>query len=134
MKNKKVIICSVAVIVITIIIAIIYFNQTSSIFSVENDDNGNIVVTAQKSGKNASGIGYVTLQDGQKLEVRSNLTDGSSIKIEVLPKNIDATTKVLFEETFTSIDTREFEIPSGEYTIRITAKKGATGSMDIKAK
>ena len=60
--------------------------------------------------------------------------DKSSIKIEVLPRNIDATTKVLMEETFTAIDAREFELPAGEYTIRITAKKGATGSMDIKAK
>ena len=134
MKNKKVILCTIAVIVVVALIAVIYFNQTSSIFSVENGENGNIVVTAQKSGKDASGIGYITLHDGQKLEVRSNLTDNSSIKIEVLPKNVDATTKVLMEETFTAIDAREFELPSGDYTIRITAEKGATGSMDIKAK
>lgn len=134
MKNKKVILCTIAVIVVVALIAVIYFNQTSSIFSVENGENGNIVVTAQKSGKDASGMGYITLHDGQKLEVRSNLTDNSSIKIEVLPKNIDATTKVLMEETFTAIDAREFELPSGDYTIRITAEKGATGSMDIKAK
>ena len=134
MKNKKVILCTIVVIVVAALIAVIYFNQTSSIFSVENGENGNIVVTAQKSGKDASGMGYITLHDGQKLEVRSNLTDNSSIKIEVLPKNIDATTKVLMEETFTAIDAREFELPSGDYTIRITAEKGATGSMDIKAK
>lgn len=134
MKNKKVILCTIAVIIVVALIAVIYFNQTSSIFSVENGENGNIVVTAQKSGKDASGMGYITLHDGQKLEVRSNLTDNSSIKIEVLPKNVDATTKVLMEETFTAIDAREFELPSGDYTIRITAEKGATGSMDIKAK
>lgn len=134
MKNKKVILCTIVVIVVAALIAVIYFNQTSSIFSVENGENGNIVVTAQKSGKDVSGMGYITLHDGQKLEVRSNLTDNSSIKIEVLPKNIDATTKVLMEETFTAVDAREFELPSGDYTIRITAEKGATGSMDIKAK
>lgn len=134
MKNKMVILCVAIVIIIAIIGILMYFNQTSSVFSVENDEKGNIVVTAQKSGKDASGIGYITLEDEQKLEVRSNLTDKSSIKIEVLPKNVDATTRVLMEETFTSIDAREFELPSGDYTIRITAKKGATGTMDIKAK
>ena len=134
MKSTKTIFCILFVVILTIIISIIYFNQTSSIFSVENDKNGNIVVTAQRSGKNASGMGYITLQNEQKLEVRSNLTDNSSIKIEVLPKNIDATTKVIVEETFTSVDVQEFELPSGDYTIRITAEKGATGSMDIKAK
>ena len=133
--NKKILIAlCLVVVIVAIIIAIIYFNQTSSTFSVENGENGNIVVTAQKAGKDASGMGYITLQEEQKLEVRTNLTDKSSIKIEVLPRNIDATTKVLMEETFTAIDAREFELPAGEYTIRITAKKGATGSMDIKAK
>ena len=134
MKNKKIILCVAVVIIIAVIGALLYLNQSSSVFSVENDKNGNITVTAQKSGAYASGIGYITLEDEQKLEVRTNLTDNSSIKIEVLPKNIDATTKVLMEETFTSIDAREFELPSGDYTIRVTAKKGATGTMDIKAK
>ena len=134
MKCKKAILCTILVILLAVIIAIIYINQTSSIFSVENDENGNIVVTAQKAGRKASGIGYIKLQEEQKLEVRTNLTDNSLIRIEVLPKNIDAITKVLMEETFTFIDVREFELPSGDYTIRITAGKGATGSMDIKAK
>lgn len=134
MKNKKVLIAVLLVIIVVAIIALICFNRTSSIFGVENDENGNIAVTAQNSDKNASGMGYITLQEGQKLEVRANLTDSSLIKIEVLPKNIDATTKVLMEETFTSIDAREFELPSGEYSIRITAEKSSTGSMDIKAK
>ena len=123
MKNKKIILCVAVVIIIAVIGALLYLNQSSSVFSVENDKNGNITVTAQKSGAYASGIGYITLEDEQKLEVRTNLTDNSSIKIEVLPKNIDATTKVLMEETFTSIDAREFELPSGDYTIRVTAKK-----------
>ena len=129
-----VILCVAVVMIIAVIGALLYFNQTSSVFSVENDEKGNIVVTAQNSGAYASGMGYITLENEQKLEVRSNLKDKSSIKIEVLPRNVDATTKVLMEETFTSIDAREFELPSGDYTIRVTAKKGATGTMDIKAK
>ena len=134
MKNKKVILCVAVAIVIAAIGVLLYFNQTSSVFSVENDEKGNIIVTAQRSGKGSSGMGYITIEDEQKFEVRSNLKDKSSIKIEVLPRNVDATTKVLMEETFTSIDAREFELPSGDYTIRVTAKKGATGTMDIKAK
>ena len=134
MKKKLVIACIIVAIILAAIFAIVHFNQTSSIFSVENGEDGNIAVTAQKAGKNASGMGYITLKDGQKLEVRTNLTDKSSIKIEVLPEKVDATTKVLMEEKFTSIDAREFEFPAGKYTIRITAFEGATGTMDIKAK
>ncbi len=127
----------IILLVVAILIAICFFirtNHTSSIFNVINNEDGSIAINAQKAGKNASGIGYITIEEGQKLEVRSNLNDNSSIKIEVLPKNIDATTKVLMEEIFTAIDAREFELPSGDYTIRITVEKNATGSMDIKAK
>lgn len=131
--SKKVKICICLVIIAAIICGIVFYQHSSSIFGVENDANGIITVVAQKAGKDASGMGYVTIQEGQKLEVRSNLTEGSSIKIEVLPKNIDATTKVLFEETFTAVDAREFELPAGEYSIRITAEKNATGTMSIKA-
>ena len=127
----------IILLVVAILIAICFFirtNHTSCIFNVINNEDGSIAINAQKAGKNASGIGYITIEEGQKLEVRSNLNDNSSIKIEVLPKNIDATTKVLMEEIFTAIDAREFELPSGDYTIRITVEKNATGSMDIKAK
>lgn len=136
MKNKKalIIIIAVAVIAALAIIGYSVFSRTSSVFSVENNEDGTISVMAQNAGKNSGGLGYITLEEGQKLSVRTNLTDNSSIKIEVLPAEIDATTKVLFEETFTAIDARQFEMPAGDYTIRITAEKGATGSMDISAK
>ena len=134
MKNRIFLIILLMVVILIVIGIIIWINHTSSIFSVENNEDGSIAVMVQKAGKNASGIGYIMLEEGQKLEVRSNLTDTSSIKLEVLPENIDATTKVLMEETFTAIDARDFEVPSGKYTIRITVEKNATGSIDIQAK
>ena len=134
MKHIKIILGILIVIIIAVILIIINFKQTSSTFSVENNDNGIIIVTAQKSGKNASGIGYITMKETQKLEVKANLKDKSSIKIEVFPKSEDTNQKILIEETFTSIETREFDLPSGDYTIRITTKKSATGSMEIKVK
>ena len=134
MKKKIFLIISLIVILLFVLCIIIWTNYTSSIFNVENNEDGTIAVTAQKAGKNASGIGYITLEEGQKLEVRSNLTDNSTVKIEVLPENIDSTTKALMEETFTAVDARDFELPSGKYTIRITVVKNSTGSINIKSK
>ena len=54
--------------------------------------------------------------------------------MEVLNSNKDSETEVVLEESFTNSDTRTFELPSGEYTIRITAEKNATGNMSICAK
>ena len=134
MNNKIFLIILLIIVVLAVISFITWINHTRSIFNVDNNEDGSISVMAQKAGKNASGIGYITLEEGQMLEVRSNLTDSSLIKIEVFPENINATTKVLMEENFTAIDARKFEFPSGKYTIRMTAIKKSTGSMDIKAK
>lgn len=137
-KNKKrtrlIVWCSIIAAVLVICGAIIYAaTRPSSYFIVDNGDDGVITVTAQNAAKGSSGIGYITIAEGQEMEVRTNLTDNSSITIEVLPANVDATTKVLMEETFTAINADFYELPAGDYTIRITAKKGANGDMTIKA-
>ena len=137
-KNKKrtrlIVWCSIIAAVLVICGAIIYAaTRPSSYFIVDNGDDGVITVTAQNAAKSSGGIGYITIAEGQEMEVRTNLTDNSSITIEVLPANVDAITKVLMEETFTAINADFYELPAGDYTIRITAKKGATGDMTIKA-
>ena len=137
-KNKKrtrlIVWCSIIAAVLVICGAIIYAaTRPSSYFIVDNGDDGVITVTAQNAAKSSGGIGYITIAEGQEMEVRTNLTDNSSITIEVLPANMDATTKVLMEEMFTAVNADFYELPAGDYTIRITAKKGATGDMTIKA-
>ena len=135
MKNKKTLYIIIGIVIAAVIaIAIAVSNQRSSFIRVENNDDNTISVTAQKAPADAGGMGYITIAEGQELYVRSNMTDHSTIKIELLPAEIDATTKVLMEESFTAIDARYFEVPAGKYTIRITAEKGAEGTMDISAK
>ena len=137
-KNKKrtrlIVWCSIIAAVLVICGAIIYAaTRPSSYFIVDNGDDGVITVTAQNAAKSSGGIGYITIAEGQEMEVRTNLTDNSSITIEVLPDNMDATTKALMEETFTAVNADFYELPAGDYTIRITAKQGATGDMTNKA-
>ena len=131
---KRVILIIAIVIVIIAILSIIILKNTSAIFIVESKDDGCILVTAKKADEKSSGIGCITLKEGQKLEVRSNLKDNDSIKIEVLPDSIDSITTILKEETFKGIDVRELELKAGDYIIRISAGKNATGTVDIKAK
>ncbi len=134
MKNKKtIIILAVIVVVAVALIAFFAINRKSSYFTVENNEDGTISVSAQKAAENSGGVGYITIAKDQKLGVRSNLTDKSTIKIEVFPGETDATTKALMEESFTAIDSRLFEMPEGDYSIRITAEKGAEGTMDLYA-
>ncbi len=132
MRNK-IIRIAIALIALIIIAVFALTGMRSSLFTVENNEDGSISVTAQKAADESGGMGYISIAEGQELKVRSNLTDDSSVTIEVLPKEVDATTKVLMEESFTGIDSRYFELPEGEYSIRVTAEKGAEGTMDISA-
>lgn len=133
MKKKLLVTGLIVVVLAVIAIAVAISNHRSSIFTVENNDDGTIEVTAQNAAQDASGVGYITLEEGQMLMVRTTLTDHSTVGIEVLPAETDATTKTLLNEEFTAVDARHFEMPAGRYTIRITARKGATGSISIWA-
>ena len=133
MKNKKFIYIGILIAAV-IAIALILSNRTSSFFRVDNNDDNTISITAQKAAAESGGVGYITIAEGQDLCVRANMTDGSTVKIELLPREVDATTKVLMEENITGIDAQYFELPAGDYTIRFTAEKGAEGTMDISAK
>ena len=124
----------VILIAAVIAVAIALSNQISSFYVMENNEDGSISVIAQKASKEASGMGYIAISEGQKLHVRSNLTDNSTVRIEILPRETNATTKVLMEERFTGVDAQSFELPEGEYAIRITTEKGAVGTMNITSK
>ncbi len=135
-KQGKIVIAAIAAVIVIagVIFAVVSANRKSSLFGVENRDDGTISVTAQNAAAESSGQGYITLAEGQVLSVRTNLTDRSSIKIEVLPREMDTSTGTVLEETFSAIDARTFELPQGQYTVRITASKGAEGSMEISPK
>ena len=134
MKNKKVFIDIFVVIFVVVILAIIFFSSIKSTFSVENSEDGTTVtVILKNASENSGGIGYVTLKEGQKLEVEADLTD-SSVKIEVVSSDETSTKEVLIEKEFTKNDTQTFELPAGDYNINIEAQKNATGKMKINAK
>ena len=133
MKSRKFIYIGILIAaVIAVVLAL--SNQRSSFFIVENNDDNTISITAQKASAGSGGNGYIAISEGQQLSVRSNMTDSSTVRIEVLPRMTDATAEVLMEESFTGIDVQYFELPAGEYIIRFTAAKGAEGTMDITSK
>lgn len=134
MKNSKTKWIIVAVLAAALIGLILYLNnQPASKFAVENNEDNTVTVTAENAAKDASGMGYITLQEGQKIKIRSNMTEGSSMLVEILPAEINAATKTLAEETITAVDILTYELPAGDYTVRITAQKGAKGTLDIYA-
>ena len=125
MKNKK-------VFAMLAVCAMMFSGCESSSITVANSEDGMVTVTAENAEEKSGGLGYVTVEDGQKLEVKAELTGDSGIQIEVLLEE-DAE-EALLEETITGSDTYEFAMPAGEYIVRIAAEKGASGSMTIDGK
>ena len=116
------------------IIMIVIFNHSSSSFVLENKEDGSMIINAKNASKDSGGIGEVTLQEGQKLEVKANLENESSINVKVIPSGTETDPEAVLNESFKQTEEREFEIPSGKYNVAVTTEKDATGSMTINIK
>ena len=134
MKNKLIVLGIIIAIILLGVVMIVIFNHSSSNFVLENKEDGSIIITAKNASKNSGGLGEVTLQEGQKLEVKANLEKESSIKVKVIPSNTDYNAETILDENFKQNEEHEFELPPGSYNIFFTAEKGATGNMTINTK
>ena len=98
------------------------------VFDITNNTDDCITIAVQKAERRAFITGYIILKQGQELEVTTSLTDNSFMQLEIIYAN---GSDVRADEVFTAADTRKVQLPSGEYTFRITAKKGTDGSITI---
>ena len=132
--KSKVILIGVIIAILLGVIVIVILNQNSSTFNLQNKEDGSITITAKNAGKNSGGIAQITLEEGQKLEVKANLEKKGSIKVQVTPSNTDNNAEAVLDETFKQEEQREFELPSGSYNIDFTTEKGTTGNMTVNVK
>ena len=133
MKNRLILIGIIIAIILGIIL-IVVFNHNTSNFLLENKEDGSFNITAKNAGEGSGGVGEVTIQEGQKIEVKANLEKEASIKVKATTRNSDNNEETVFDESFKQTEEREFELPSGSYNIFVTAEKSATGNMTINIK
>ena len=133
MKNKVTLIGGIIAIILIIVIVIVIFNRDTSTFVLENKEDGSINITAKNAGENSGGVGEITIEEGQKLEVKANLEKEAAINVQVKLSNTNDEEYVL-DESFKQTEENEFELLSGSYNVFVTAKKGATGNMTINVK
>ncbi len=145
--KKKAIWIIVLLIVIALVVALVVRNtgEAKTNFIVENGDDGVITVTADKAGKGAGGLGYLTIAEGQEFVVKPDLQNGSSILLRVFKEDMedilqvltelsDETTPALMQETITGTETVSFALQPDDYIILISVPEGrANGSVIICA-
>lgn len=77
-------------------------------------------------------ISYITLEEGQAMGISAEIDKDGSFKIQVLPSDSEDPDDAIETMTIKGIDAEYIDFEAGEYALRITAKKGTTGSMTIK--
>ena len=139
MKKAKILISVIAVLMsLTLLLS----GCGVSEFIVDNADDGTVGIMALKAEAGSGGLGYVTVEDGEKLHVDAALTKKSGIKISVVSAeylsdadyvNGAKDAEVIMEDTFSGELENEYEIPAGDYVLRIETTAKSTGAMTIYA-
>ena len=111
-------------------------SQTESFGVTSNVDNSVTVMTENaKTGSYA--IGYITIEENEKLCVESKLTEDSKVQIDIIDSEIDeATHQSKIVKTFfvQAEENKEFALDKGEYTIKAFVLQTATGTVDLFAR
>ena len=93
------------------------------------DSNNNITTVTAEKASECGAMGYVTIADGEKLSVKSELGDKGQITIRALDDG--GAGKVVFEESFSGTGDEYFNLPAGDYMLGFTAHKKVSGSMTV---
>ena len=131
-KNKKttrLIVWGSVIAAALVICGVIIFVATYpfSKFEVESDWNG-ISIVAQNAAKNSGTLNFITIGEGEKLMVRSELQDDGAITVEVCP--FDSADPVM-KETIQGTAPHVYSVAPGKYLVIITVEEKVTGSMTI---
>ncbi|MBQ7241621.1 MAG: hypothetical protein IJS35_02410 [Firmicutes bacterium] len=137
MKKAKILISAIAVLMsLTLLLS----GCGVSEFVVDNADDGTVGIIALKAGAGSGGLGYVTVEDGEKLHVDAALTKKSGIKMSVVSAEYlsDADyvngvkdAEIIMEDTFSGEIENEYDIPAGDYVLRIETISKTSGAMTI---
>ena len=134
MKNKFILIGSIVLVISIICVIMVVLSLNKSTFYLDNKEDNHVIVTVENASKGAGGIGYITIKENQKLEIKTDLNNKGSIKVEVLSSDNKDNKKAIINKKFKGTDINQYDLPSGNYIINITSEKGANGTMDISAR
>ncbi|MBR2738269.1 MAG: hypothetical protein IKD88_06125 [Lachnospiraceae bacterium] len=124
---KKKYLSIAAVIVVFIVYSLI---RAGHYVTVSNPSPNEIRMEAKAAREGGSGVGYLTLEDGQDIVITTDLREGSSVLVEVFIEGADGEPVQVYSDTFFvgETDTIDFT-DGGEYAVRFTAHEGTTGRM-----
>lgn len=111
---------------ITLAFSLAACGRKSAVMKVDNGDDGIITVTAKNSEKDSSGVGYITIDAGECLVISPVLEKGA-FRVAVRDKK----EKTVLDKTVDGKVMSAWSLDPGDYSLLITCKKTAVGTMKI---
>ena len=100
MKNKFILIGSIVLVISIICVIMVVLSLNKSTFYLDNKEDNHVIVTVENASKGAGGIGYITIKENQKLEIKTDLNNKGSIKVEVLSSDNKDNKKAIINKKF----------------------------------
>ena len=131
-NNRKIkiigIVVSALIVLAAVFAAVHHFRP---VFEVSFFDSY-VAVEARRAAADASETGSITVAEGQTVEIKADLRPEDTVRVEVFPAEMKDMTQPVFWGDFSYAGGSSFTLPAGEYAVRITARKGATGSLTLE--
>lgn len=116
----------------TVSTAVLAARQPKSELEVITDMDGAVSVRATNTKDGAEAMGYMTVEEGEEIRVRSILSEDGEVTIQLREKSEDITADPLYEYSVSSVKNDWYSVPAGEYSVTVESKKGTTGDVILE--
>lgn len=131
-----------AVLMALLLLALALTACGKSVFGMTENTEKRMTITAENADKDAFFmIGTLVVDNGEQIDITSNLSDGEvRVEIVAIPEeqSIDKLPDLSDEPIITAIvhrtDGASGTVPAGDYSVKATCTKKATGTITIEVK
>ena len=113
-----------------------------SVFAITENTEKRMTITAENANKDAFFmVGTLVVDDGEMIDITSNLSEGE-VRVEIVASPEEQTADKLPDLSGDPIITANLQrtdeasgtVPAGDYSVRATCAKKATGTITIEVK
>ena len=131
-----------AVLMALLLLALVLTACGKSVFAITENTEKRMTITAENANKDAFFmVGTLVVDDGEMIDITSNLSEGE-VRVEIVAspeeqaadKLPDLSGDPIITANLQRTDGASGTVPAGDYSVRATCAKKATGTITIEVK
>ena len=131
-----------AVLMALLLLALVLTACGKSVFGMTENTEKRMTITAENANKDAFFmVGTLVVDDGEMIDITSNLSEGE-VRVEIVAspeeqaadKLPDLSDEPIITANLQRTDGASGTVPAGDYSVRATCAKKATGTITIEVK